>query len=35
VPGGTAPESVRAAIAELESRLKAAGYEIQSRAQAT
>jgi len=35
VTGGTAPESVRAAIAELESRLKAAGYEIQSRAQAT
>jgi len=34
VSGGTALESVRAAIAELENQLRNAGYEIKSRAQA-
>src|SRR5262249_52311690 len=34
VPGGTALESVRAAIAALEARLRAFGHEIKSRAQA-
>ena len=35
VPGGTAPDSVGAAIARFEDELKAAGCEIHSRAQAT
>ena len=35
VPGGTSPASVGAAIARLEEQLKAAGYAIHSRAQAT
>jgi argininosuccinate lyase len=34
VPGGTALDSVRAAIAALEERLQAFGYEIKTRAQA-
>ncbi|HKF25378.1 MAG TPA: argininosuccinate lyase [Candidatus Acidoferrum sp.] len=34
VPGGTAPESVRAAISSLEERLKTLGSEIKSKAKA-
>jgi argininosuccinate lyase len=34
VTGGTSPDSVRAAIAALEQRLKASGFEIGSKAQA-